>query len=680
MVDPKLFQKMFGHKLAHSTNKAGAVQTLFDHAQGVARLAGDFADKFGMRKEAELAAWLHDFGKMLPKFQARLAGSDVRVDHAIVGAVAAQELGHLESAFAIAGHHGGIPDATGGKGESFRDRKRRMDGEAKALAAQVAQCLTGTLGPTLSLEDLDFNIRVLGSSVTDADCLDTEQHFQPHKTGLRKKDAPDWDQLLVKLDAHVAALGGASPIATARQKFYQGCRGKGSCPQGIVRCEAPTGIGKTFGTLAFALAHARKHGLHRVIYALPYISITEQNADAMRHALGNEAVLEHHSNLPEWPGIERHLAAENWSGFPVVVTTTVQLLESLFSNRPSKIRKLHNICNSIVILDEVQALPPGLLEATLSALDYLRRRCGVTVVFCSATQPGFDDARWGLGGALELAPGTMDDPLWDRVDIRYAGELDVPILAAQIKACHQCLAVVNTLDDARNLAMLVPGCLHLSSGMCPYHRRLVLAEVKRRLAANMPCVLVATQVVEAGCDISFPIGFRAEGPLDSIWQVAGRINRHGEIPRGRLNVVSLSGGGTPPGPYAVATSVARRFVRANRFDRSAQTEYFRALFGEAGCLDLDRRSIQELRANLMFAEVARLYRMIDEETFSVVVPYGEAETLLRRFEAKGSLDMADYRKIRPYMVNVRRSRFQRLNVVRRADLWFCPDYSDVFGL
>lgn len=681
VIDTTKFQTMFGNALAHSANEGGVVQTLFDHARQTAIAAGSFASKFDMREWGELLGWLHDIGKLIKDFQEkRLRGFDVRVDHAIAGTLVAHRAGLYELAFAIAGHHGGIPDKQGGKGETLRDRKRRAEAgnEIPTIVSRFASLVPSMILPPGGSPDV--STRMLASCLVDADYLDTERHFDARRSASRRTASITFGDLLSRLLAHNASMDRTGPLNALRQRLFENCLRAGDEKRGVFRLEAPTGAGKTLASVAFAIRHAMRHGLDRVIFSIPFTSIIEQNADVLRSALGDNVVLEHQSALPKTPRWQDKLAAENWSGFPVVVTTNVQLLESLFGNTPRRLRKLHNIANSVLVFDEVQTLPPNLLEATLSMLRDLREHYGVSVVFSSATQPGFDDDRWGLGNAFDLSPGIASDPVWDRVAIEYAGETSVAGLAAMVARHPQCLIVVNTTKDARNLANMLPGCLHLSSRMCPQHRRWVLAEVKRRLTCSQPCTLVSTQVVEAGCDISFPVGFRAVGPLDSIWQVAGRINRHGEFPKGQLGVVFLSDGGRIPGAYSVATGLSLPFVKAGKFGPMDQEEYFRRLYGENGGLNLDKNGIQHLRANAMFAEVARRYRLVEEDTEPVVVPYGDVETVLRRIEAVGRVRMDDHRLLRQYMVSVRPSVLGRLHIVERAGLPFCSDYSDMFGV
>ena len=613
----------------------------------------------------------------------RLAGADISLDHAIVGALVAEQMGLFELALAIAGHHGGIPDKQGGAGlyQTFRERKLKalQDRETVSLVSGFVSLMTN-ISEIQRFGYPDTRTRMLASCLVDADYLDTERHYSPEKTASRQNSVRGFNDLLDRLLVFNASQDRRTPIGKARQRLFERCLAAGTASRGIFRLEAPTGAGKTFSSVAFAIRHAIHNGMDRVICAMPYTSIIEQNADALRSALGHDVVLEHQSaSLEMLDQGPNKLAAENWAGFPVVVTTNVQLFESLFGNTPSRIRKLHNICNSVLVLDEVQALPPELLKPTLSMLNDLRKNYGVSVVLSTATQPGFDNEIWGFGASIDLAPGTADDPVWNRVNIEHIGEADIEHLAARIAAYPQCLAVVNTRKDARTLAGLLPGCLHLSSSMCPSHRRSVLSEIRKRLSAGGPCVLIATQVVEAGCDISFPVGFRAAGPLDGILQVAGRINRHGEFGGGRLFIVSLTDGGRVPGSYNVACGIAKDFIKNNQFSGADQARYFDKLYGPSGCLDLDRRNIQELRKNAMFSEVAHKYRLI-EETVSVVVPYGKSEELLRRFEVAGRMFMRDYREIQQYMVHIRPNELAMLHCTQRAGLVFCQNYSEIFGI
>jgi CRISPR-associated endonuclease/helicase Cas3 len=521
-------------------------------------------------------------------------------------------------------------------------------------------------------------VRMLFSALVDGDFLDTEAHFQPARAGQRS-DSPALAELWNRFEADQARLTGQSsgPLQHARHAIYRACLEAAALPPGLFRLIVPTGGGKTRSGMAFALRHALLHGLDRIIVAIPYTSIIEQTADAYRDIFRDEGVLEHHSAVADRddqasPVTARQqwgrLASENWDA-PVVVTTTVQLFESLFANRPARYRKLHNVSRSVLILDEVQTLPPHLLDPILDALAQLVRHYHVTAVLCTATQPALTGHRYlkGLKDVREIVPEPerlFRDPAFRRVTYELPGgeAWSWGRVAGEMRSEGQALAVVNTKKDALALLDALgddPTALHLSTLMCGAHRAEVLKEVKDRLKRGGPCRLVATQVVEAGVDIDFPMVLRAVGPLDRIVQAAGRCNRNARRPSGRVVVFDPAEGGAPPGAYRVGLDTAAAMLRrgCDLHDPQTYERYFTLFFQG---VDLDREKIQECRAVLDYPEVARRFRLIDEDGAPVVVrPAGHEAAV------DGLLDIIirnaavpprwAFRRLQRYLVNVRSS-------------------------
>jgi CRISPR-associated endonuclease/helicase Cas3 len=502
-----------------------------------------------------------------------------------------------------------------------------------------------------------------------------------------------------------------------RREVYEACLTAAAQAPGFFRLTVPTGGGKTRSGLAFALKHALAHDLDRVIVAIPYTSIIEQTAQVYREIFADgRAILEHHSavagredqdDAPVTPEAQwARLATENWDA-PIVVTTTVQLFESLLGQRTSACRKLHRIARSVIVLDEVQTLPPHLLATTLDVLRRLVANYGVSVVLCTATQPALDESPGfkGLDGIREIVPGaaghfaTLERVRyeWPCLDGRWSWER----VAEELRAESRAMAVVNTKADA--LALLAalgdPDALHLSTLLCGAHRRDVLAEVRRRLDAGEPCRLVATQVVEAGVDLDFPTVLRALGPLDRIVQAAGRCNREGKLGElGRVVIFAPEEGNQPPGAYRVGSDIARVLLRAaagdpNLHDPTSFATYFRSLYGS---LDLDREKVEERRRAFDYPEVAKRYRLIDDDAASVVVRYrgmngqgggeGEVDALLealRRYPQRGR---AILRRLQPYIVGVRQRLLDQyvnagLVLEVQPGLWeWCGKYDPVRGL
>lgn len=642
-----------------------------------------------------LGLW-HDIGKLQGRWQRYLEESEAgRVprggpDHKAAGALLASE--HLSPFFALAihGHHGGLSDLS-----AFREWLRDRDTPGNRAAIEEAARLTAGLVPPVrpapptngiaSTEHrAELLLRMLFSCLVDADWLDTEAHFSPDR-GMDRTPPPEMEVLWRRFEASQSRLVGTQPgpVGDARDAIYRACIEAAQQAPGLFRLSVPTGGGKTRSAMAFALRHAIRHGQRRVVVAVPYISITEQTAQSYREifetpADGAPIVLEHHSGAGDLHSTAgdraidprqrwSRLAAENWDA-PVVVTTTVQLFESLFDRRPGRMRKLHRLANSVLILDEVQSLPRKYLSPILDVLRDLSELYGTTVVLSTATQPAFEVIpEFARAAARELVPEPdrwfsalqrvdyerPDAPLsWEEVADRMCGE-------------RQALAIVNTKRDALALldalaaAGADEGVLHLSTLLCGAHRRDVLAEVRRRLDSGEPCLLVSTQVVEAGVDIDFPVVLRAIGPLDAIVQAAGRCNRHGRQDRGSVTLFDPAEPTPLPVTYRQPTQEARKALRSGGRpdDRAVLRRYYEELLT---LVEPDGAGIQPLREAFDFPGVARAFRMIDP-TVPIVVRYGDAvqreriDLLIERLRessraghgARGAL-----RELQPYIVQL----------------------------
>jgi len=701
---------------AHSENAQGGKHSLLEHLHEVAGLAQKFTDKFQAGPWGYLAGLLHDAGKADLRFQSYLAGETPRgPEHSSVGAVLAMQRRYWEGlAFVLVGHHGGLPAPVHLK--ERLNQKSREDYVYKLLH-QLERLLPlppPPLQPSFnSPRQAELFLRLLFSALVDADFLDTERHFHPEKSQLRERPY-DLARLARRLDEDQATRFSSTPktpVNRARQEIYHACLEAAAQPPGIFRLTVPTGGGKTRSGLAFALRHAARHGKSRVVVALPYTSIIDQTAQVYREILGPEHVLEHHSALT-FPEEEENfvqnqwarLAAENWDA-PLIVTTTVQLFESLLSNRPSACRKLHNLVNGVLILDEVQTLPPFLLAPILEVLQQMVDHYGLTLVLSTATQPALAETTSpylkGLRGEIrEIVPEparyfqtlkrvTYEIPAepwsWERI-------------AREMAKASQCLAVVNTKTDALALlaALNDPGAFHLSTRLCMAHRRQVLREIKARLAEGRPCRVVATQVVEAGVDLDFPLVLRALGPLDRIVQAAGRCNREGRLApqEARVIVFQPEAGKTPTGDYRTGHDLAAALLKHPKVDLhepKVYETYFRELYQ---AVDTDKHKINALREALNFPEVAARFRLIEEDTVPLVVRWpredSPVEGLLTALGAlrdpKGGEPRLLLRRLQPYLVNVRRrllADYQRQGLVRELPLglWeWLGEYHEVQGL
>jgi CRISPR-associated endonuclease/helicase Cas3 len=684
--------------LAHTCNREGAVHDLVVHLSRVAAKAKEFADAFGAGSLASWLGWLHDLGKCNPEFQAYLEAEDQgrpgrKVPHAIWGAafiykLVIRGLGDPESwkelAMPVYGHHAGLPDS--GELSSALEHFLSEKPDALSLMQRFLKGLQSSLPPLRLIRHSareqetrrELFIRMLFSTLVDADYLDTEVHFEPENARLRSRWPPIdelWKRFEPGREAHLRAhrVGVRTDpnVLRVRREVYEACLQAAETPPGIFRLTVPTGGGKTLSSLAFALKHACIYGLRRVIVALPYTSIIDQTARVYREVLGEDAVLEHHSAF-EFPeskderqdaeAVRLRLASENWEA-PLVVTTTVQLFESLFHNRPSKCRKLHNIVKSVIILDEVQALPPHILEPTLDVLCALVEDYGVTVVLSTATQPAFDGKRFRQVFRTQKLRGEIVPQypehfrLLQRVRYEFCRKpLSWNELAKEIRKLPQVMVVLNTRRDALRLVEELEEenhIYHLSTLLCGAHRREILEEIRQRLAAGEPVKLVSTQVVEAGVDFDFPVVYRAIGPLERIVQVAGRCNREGKLgPRGgRVILFEPAEGGAPRGPYLVGLEKAKfllqEYPEERLYDPEFYREYFLKLYAD---VPLDKNKVQRLREELCYPKVAERYRLIEEPTVPVVVPYGDA---LRRLEAwQRSPGWTTWQRLQPYVVNL----------------------------
>lgn len=659
-------------RLAHVT--ADRQHPLADHLAEVARLASEFAGRFGAGEWGALAGRWHDLGKFAPSFQrlirtengldaSHIEGDEgARRDHSSAGAVLAlDKLGSRAVApiLAIAGHHAGLPDWKAMKVRLERSRDRLEAVRRAGVPEELLDAGMVTLPPWASgrgtpevYRRLEMWIRFIFSALCDADFLDTERFFEPDRAALRESELKP-AELEVRLGEYLRRLAQEAPrteVNRVRAEVLEACRGAARQAPGAFSLTVPTGGGKTLASLAFALRHAVIHGLDRVIVVIPYTSITEQTARAYRKALGDEVVLEHHSSLePDEDTDRSRLAAENWDA-PLVVTTTVQLFESLFAARPSACRKLHRLARSVIVLDEAQTLPPGLLTPILDGLRALTRDFGASVVFSTATQPAFrksSDLDEGLEGIREIVPpGLRAFERLRRVRVRWPASRE-PVsweqLAEEIAQEPRVLAIVHRRDDARHLCEAVDRLLgntetfHLSALMCPAHRSQRLREIRERLEAGGDVRVVSTQLVEAGVDLDFPVVYRALGGLDSMAQAAGRCNREGRLGDvGQLRVFrapTTPPKGVPSTALAVAESLLEARPELDLFVPETFEEYFSLLYGVA---NRDVHDIQGLREALDFEAVARAFRMIEDDwSAPLIVPYDEAEARLDALAATG---------------------------------------------
>ncbi len=743
MISPLFF--------AHSGDKADHSdwQLLAEHLRRVAESA-----RFRMEDAAPLqprwaelasaAGWLHDLGKYRTEFQQMIRGIRVQKEktwHKQAGAAKAYDVKNAPVAFAIAGHHGGLPDETKLKdvvnGSSGREVANAVWSAATVDCPDVGQV---SLSPVVEADCLanELLTRLVFSCLVDADWTDTAAHARFVEGRSEEPPAPplEAEQWLLRVLHFIEqrAAGCREPfVAAARAEVLAASLQAADEETGIFSLTVPTGGGKTLSGLAFALKHAAKHGLRRVIYVAPYLSILDQNANVIREALGFERnaseVFEHHSlaepvDSPKDDSREAAASdaenetrlmsatrrAENWDS-PIVITTSVQFFESLFANKPGPCRKLHNIARSVILLDECQTLPPGLVAPTCGMLSQLVQRWGCSVVLCTATQPAFQHPAMPerLKLVHEITPPELR--LFERlrrVQVEWPKPDDPTLswseVAARMLRERAALCIVNTRRAARELfAELQKSCamvFHLSTSMCPAHRLGVIEEVKRRLKpeAGKKCYLVSTQLIEAGVDIDFPVVLRELAPLEAIIQAAGRCNREGTLnvlngePGGRVIVFRSVEGAIPKdgwyetGRALLTTLFLNQNAPPDIGEPADIQRYFEQLYWTKGPEALDRKKIQAWRRSFNFPEVATAYRLINDNSVAVLVASwverkSEIDKLLA--EVKKNPTRANYRRLAPFQVNLRQHELAKLPVTAVEEVPGVPvwrgDYDSQLG-
>jgi CRISPR-associated endonuclease/helicase Cas3 len=710
-------------------------QTLEEHLAGTAALAEHFAERFASGPWGRAAGICHDTGKAREEWQryiktksgydeeAWLETKKGKVDHSTPSAALAEEAlgkgtGRILS-YCIAGHHAGLPDWTGAQSSlAFRLQNAKTGDIAQAYRDKLAELRPG--GPPWKFDsqglDMSLWIRMLFSCLVDADFLDTEAYMENEKSELRKRYLPLPD-ILSRFNLYMegktkAALScSESVVMRARQTVLADCRTAASSRPGFFSLTVPTGGGKTLSSMAFALEHAVRYKKDRVIYVIPYTSIIEQNADVFRDAIGAAQVAEHHSNLDDNDSTPKaRLAAENWDA-PVIVTTSVQFFESLFAVKTSRCRKLHNIANSVVVLDEAQLLPADFLAPIIAAMKLLCDHYGTSFVICTATQPILemqdDFPRFpGLPrGSVREIIGDVPTLYRDlrRVEVLPPADLREQNtwaeIATELRAEERVLCVVSDRKSCRELHELMPkGTYHLSALMCAQHRSDRIAEIKAKLADKGPVRVVSTQLVEAGVDFSFPTVYRAMAGLDSIAQAAGRCNREGELTaEGKMGkvVVFVPPRAAPAGILRKAADTAAAMLASgleDPIDSGAFAPYFSDLYWKANSLDtkgiLDLLKPDEVDCGIQFRTAAEAFRIIDDKDMkAIIVPYGDGQKFVAELKAIGP-ERWLLRKLQRYSVNVYGNQFRTLQDRGSLEevspgifaLACAIEYSDAIGL
>ncbi|MBY0270159.1 MAG: CRISPR-associated helicase Cas3' [Burkholderiales bacterium] len=705
--------------IAHATKDASGTwrepHDLAEHLAGVATLAACHARSFGAEDWAHLAGLWHDLGKYRPRFQhyirqasgfeadAHIKGeAHGKAPHSTAGAMLACERFGMSGrvlAYLIAGHHAGLYDWFGGL-DTRLDSTDSRDELNEALAERPPTEILdhGSFTPDLRAipggkDGFALWVRMLFSCLVDADFLDTEAYIDAGKASQRGKWA-NVQNLLEPFDRFMTkkiSAAAPTPVNLLRADILKQCREKAQESPGLFSLTVPTGGGKTLSSMAFALEHAKKYNKRRIIYVIPYTSIIEQTADNFKEIF-SDAVIEHHSNAEVEPDAENsksRLASENWDA-PIVVTTNVQFFESLFAAKTSRCRKLHNIVDSIVVLDEAQLLPPEFLQPILDVLNLLTRHYGVTAVLSTATQPAlasrkYFDAKNNMRG-LDNVREIMNDPdalysTLERVNVYLPTDWNTSVswdtLASEISQRDSVLAIVNRRKDARELWQRLPeGTLHLSALMCGEHRSKTIAQIKARLKDGIPTRVISTQLVEAGVDVDFPVVYRALAGLDSIAQAAGRCNREGrlaELGKQGEVIVFIATQPAPPGLLRKGEDACRSVLHTHTgkpLERALFARYFEKFYHAC---NLDARGINELlkvdgeTLAVNFRTAAEQFKLIpDEDSAPVIVRYrgnnGNDDTigmLLNTLRKQGP-ERWLMRKLQRYTVSIHRREVMKL--------------------
>ncbi|MBQ6203245.1 MAG: CRISPR-associated helicase Cas3' [Prevotella sp.] len=675
--------------IAHSANSCGIMQTMKEHCLGVGKFMREFALSESFEDLYEFCGLIHDMGKYSDSFQKHISGVKNIVRHSIYGAIFAKEKSLMEVAIPIYGHHAGMPNCP--------DMLQDMKAELKSCNDTYNEICTEwskdtdkqvTIPNNQAFRDIpdvlqkELFVRMLFSSIVDADSLDTERHFSEERFNARTCLPLNPNLLLNKLQekrlrSFENDLDNKSQrINILRNSVRLYAESKANLPLGFYSLTLPTGMGKTLCSINWALHHAQYHrNIKRIIVVLPFISIIDQTAEEFKSIFNDDEcdyVLEHHSNVIHFDNEDndeyssKQLATENWD-YPIIVTTAVQFFESLFSNKRSACRKLHNIQDSIVIFDEIQTLPLYVTEPTLAMLDNLQQLCRCSLLFCTATQPDFNSRKGFCGinhieSLVEYPQRIFDETRRVKYhSIDDYNELSISELAdIVVKNRNSSLVIFNTKKKARLFFDELSGnnsykLFYLSTTMCPIHRKEEIQSIRKALENNESIIVSSTQLIEAGVDMDFPTVYRELAPLESIIQSAGRCNREGKEVKGDVYLFKLIESSQPSREYRTFLEFANLLYKGNEeklYTHDFYSFYYRELVKNYA--DTDKLSITEDRKNLLFQTVAEKYKIIDSKTQTLFVyDYSEdSKQLYYQIKDKEYLSRQERQQIAQYSVQV----------------------------
>lgn len=686
--------------LGHINAEDNSEQLLKNHLMEVSQLSEIFAEEFGENEAGKFVGLYHDIGKYSQEFQKYIRHeSNKKVDHSTAGA---RELFNIKSplnllaAFCIAGHHSGIPDIGNSKifentGTTFFARvKCKEIPNYSEYSTEIEKPTTqnnSKLLPLISREifSVMFYARMLFSCLVDADFLDTEKFmskgkFQRGNFYNLEVLKNIFDNYIEKnfLNENIARYN--APINQKRRQILKDCISKGdNSTENLISLTVPTGGGKTISSMAFALHNAIKNGRKKIIYVIPYTSIIEQNAKIFADIFGSENIIEHHSGA-EYDDTEseenlKKLATENWDA-PIIVTTNVQFFESLFSNRTSKCRKLHNIANSIIIFDEAQMIPTEFLKPCAKSINELTKYYNCTAVLCTATQPSLE--KFFDGNITEICSNVEENyNFFRRTQINVLEEkFFVENLSEQLKKFSQVLCIVNKKKTAGKIFENLQGeenIFYLSTNLCPVHRSKVLKEIKYCLEKNLPCRVISTSLVEAGVDLDFPCVYRELAGLDSIIQAAGRCNREGKFSKAESTVYVFK-----LADEKIINSQKLRINSTNlvcekyfsEIDSPPAIKYYFENLNKLDGSKLDKFGILQLheKKSMPFKEIAEKFKLINENTKSVFIPFDENARQIEQRLLNGEISRTLLRKAGKYIVNVYREQYEKMLAAQKIKL------------
>jgi CRISPR-associated endonuclease/helicase Cas3 len=669
---------------AHSENKEKQKHLLKEHLDNSSSLAESFSPKEAHNYLFHTAGLLHDIGKYQDGFQTYLEHGKPKTPHAAIGAYVASTLGKqfIPLQFAIKGHHAGLPNNEDRRinNQEYADNQSLVEPVIVRFEDSFPQVLLNLKNkivelPTDTLEK-ECLTRFLFSSLTDADWLNTESHFSPERSNSRKPSTLDFEILIKAIENTFKELPTNGIINNLRTEARNETAKHYLDPLGFFSLQLPTGLGKTLTSLYWALLHAQHHKLKRIIIVLPYINIIDQTALILKSIFGNDIILEHHSgnieedvdyNKEENNNNSKQLACENWDA-PIIITTSVQFFESLFSNKPFKCRKNHNIADSIVIFDEIQTLPKHYAEPIIVMLKNITALARTSFLFCTATQPAFKN-REGFNGIENIQPLIVKPEKYflptQRVDYELLNELEeLPIesVIEKLKTENDSfLVIVNTKAIAKNIFEQISSLsaydhyYHLSTAMCPHHRKEIIQNIVNDLKDKKRIAVISTQLVEAGVDFDFPVVYRAIAPLDSVIQAAGRCNRNGMIEKGRVVLFNPEKQKMPDKTYKTLAEWTKGIIKdnpnilhsSNSFEQYYET--ITKLF-----VKTDKYDITNERKAFNFKTVAESFKIIDSPTFPLFIKdySNESKTLFEKISRSQFITKEQYRELLQFSVQV----------------------------